>query len=504
MTKVIAQGRLKGRKPIAVIDIGSNSVRLVVYEGLVRAPTVLFNEKILCGLGKGLANTGRLEDQSVDMALRTLKRFRAVCDQIGVESLHTLATAAAREAENGSSFIEEASRILKNEICVLTGKEEAEFSSYGVLSYFFKPNGLVGDLGGGSLELVNLSLDKMDGGVTLPLGGLRLHDLSAGNLSDASKIVQKYLQQSHILEKNYNRHFYAVGGTWRNLAKLHMLSMHYPLPVMHAYEVTAESLHDFLNIIMKGEIDTITGIESISKNRRHLLSYGAIIMNEIIHTMAPEKIIFSGAGVREGFLYSRLPKNIRKQDPLLAACEEMATLRARSPKQAYELIAFTNNAFEVFGVIETENQKRYREAACLLADIGWRFHPDYRGDQSALQIAYGPYPGMSHHGRLFTALSVFFKNEGLFEDQYAPDFIKLASQETIERARFLGGIMRVANLFSASTAGILPDLRWERKKKAIVLNIPKCHENLVAERPIGRLKQLTKITDIALKYQIID
>ena len=187
MVNSLAQGRLRGRKPVAVIDIGSNSVRLVVYEGLVRSPTVLFNEKILCGLGKGLAKTGRLEPESVEMALRTLRRFYAICEQIDVAAIHTLATAAAREANNGPSFIRDAEQILKTNIRVLTGKEEATYSAFGIISTFHHPDGIAGDLGGGSLELVDIHETNVGEGVTLPLGGLRLQDMSDNDIGKADR-----------------------------------------------------------------------------------------------------------------------------------------------------------------------------------------------------------------------------------------------------------------------------------------------------------------------------
>lgn len=503
MVNSLAQGRLRGRKPVAVIDIGSNSVRLVVYEGLVRSPTVLFNEKILCGLGKGLAKTGRLEPESVEMALRTLRRFYAICEQIDVAAIHTLATAAAREANNGPSFIRDAEQILKTNIRVLTGKEEATYSAFGIISTFHHPDGIAGDLGGGSLELVDIHETNVGEGVTLPLGGLRLQDMSDNDIGKATKIARKYLKNCEILTKNKGRNFYAVGGTWRNLAKLHIAIKRYPLPVMHGYEVETSELESFLHRVAKGQIEQLKNISAISKNRRQLLSYGATVLIEVLRCLDAKKVIFSGAGVREGFLFSQLPPKLRNEDPLIAACQEMATLRARSPQQAYDLIDFTKNAFYVFGFQETEEQKRYREAACLLADIGWRFHPDYRGDQSANQVAFGPYPGITHRGRVYVALSVFYRNEGLFVDEQAPAIIKLADQTMIDRARFLGGVMRVANLFSASTSGILPEFKWQKKQKQIVLTIPERHADLIAERPWGRLEQLSKITNTDLSYEVV-
>ncbi|WP_208437662.1 exopolyphosphatase [Bartonella taylorii] len=501
MTYINAQGRLKGCKPIAVIDIGSNSVRLVVYEGLVRSPTVLFNEKVLCGLGQGVAKTGFLEEKSMEMALRTLKRFRALCRQIGADEVYTLATAAARDAKNGLTFIQNAENILQDKIYLLSGNEEAVYSAYGVVSTFYRPKGISGDLGGGSLELIDVDDSDVGEGITLPLGGLRLQYMSNNNIAIAEKIAHEQFCKSSVLCKSMARYFYAVGGTWRNLAKLHMATKHYRLPVMHGYEVDAVEMEDFLRFVVSGSIADMKGISAVSKNRRQLLPYGAIILIELIRSMGFEKIIFSGAGVREGFLYSRLSQKIRLSDPLIAACTEVAILRARSPKQAEELIDFTSNAFETFGILETENECRYRKAACLLADIGWRIHPDYRGNEAAHQIALGSYPGISHEGRLYAALAVFFRNTSLLIDEESLPIFQLATKNIIEKARILGATMRIAYLFSASTAGILPHLSWRKKTDHVVLYIPRRYADLMGERPLGRLKKLSKIIKTPLAFE---
>ncbi|WP_455479997.1 exopolyphosphatase [Bartonella sp. B23] len=502
MTYMNAQDRLKGCKPVAVIDIGSNSVRLVIYEGLVRSPTVLFNEKVLCGLGQGVAKTGFLEEKSMKIALQTLKRFHALCRQIGAYDVYTLATAATREAKNGSVFIQNVESILQNKIYLLSGSEEALYSAYGVISTFYRPNGISGDLGGGSLELIRIDDSDVDEGITLPLGGLRLQYLSNNNIAVATKIAHEHFSKSAIVRKGMARYFYAVGGTWRNLAKLHMATKHYQLPVMHGYEVDAVEMKNFLRFVVNGNIDNMKGISAVSKNRRQLLSYGAIVLIELIQSMRFEKIIFSGAGVREGFLYSRLPQEVRVADPLIAACTEMAILRARSPKQAEELIDFTTNAFDVFEISETENECRYRKAACLLADIGWRIHPDYRGNEAANQIALGSYPGISHEGRLYAALAVFFRNTSLLIDEESFPIFQLATRNIIEKARILGETMRVAHLFSASTAGVLPHLLWHKKTDHIVLRIPKRYADLLGERPLTRLKKLSKIIKLPLSFEI--
>lgn len=504
MSPAIAQGRLKGLKPVAVIDIGSNSIRVVVYEGIVRSPTVLFNEKILCGLGKGLAKTGKLNEKSVEAALRALRRFRMLAEQAGAVSVHALATAAAREAKNGPDFIAAAEAILGRHIEVLSGKEEAYYSALGIISGFYKPNGVVGDLGGGSLELVAVNDHDVGEGITLPLGGLRLQDMSNEKLSEAAKIARTELGRADLLEAHQGQVFYAVGGTWRNLAKLHMTAKHYPLHVMHGYEIDPAEAQTFLKRVAKGNLDTMRGIESVSKNRRQLLSYGATVLLETIRRMKPSKIVFSALGVREGYLYSLLPKNEQLLDPLLASAEEMAILRSRSPRHARELAAWTTLSLPVLGFDETDDEARYRAAACLVADISWRAHPDYRGSQALNIIAHGSFGGIDHAGRSFMALANYYRHEGLVDDEIAPEILQLATPRLRERAKLLGALLRVVYLLSASMPGVIPRLVWQEEENGIALVVPGDLADLISDRPEGRLQQLAKLTGKTLYFRVAD
>src|SRR6201994_679831 len=188
-----APGRLDRGAPLAVIDIGSNSVRLVVYEGLARAPTALFNEKALCGLGREVQTTGLLAADAVEKALTALRRFRALCRVQKVGRVYAIATAACRDASNGPEFIAKAEKICGCTIEILTGQEEARYSALGVISGIHKPDGIVGDLGGGSLELIDVHGHQVRGGVTLPLGSLALQDLSHKSLKRAERIVKNEL-----------------------------------------------------------------------------------------------------------------------------------------------------------------------------------------------------------------------------------------------------------------------------------------------------------------------
>ncbi|WP_192246264.1 exopolyphosphatase [Mesorhizobium silamurunense] len=499
----ISQGRLQDRRPLSIIDIGSNSIRLVVYEGLARSPTLLFNEKMLAGLGRGIVSTGKLDPEAVTRSMEEFRRFRALSDQAGAEHMYVLATAAAREAVNGPDFIHRAEDVLKTEIRVLSGRQEAHYSALGIISGFHPANGIAGDLGGGSLELIDINGEAIGDGITLPLGGLRLQDMAKNSLVQAQKIARQELARAKLLKGGQGRVFYAVGGTWRNLARLHMEMTNYPLGVMHHYEISADSAQSFLRQVAKGEVEKVKGIEGVSKNRRSLLPYGAIVLQEIMAATQPSKIVVSAQGVREGFLYSLLDAAEQKADPLISAAEELALLRSRSVHHAHDLVEWTGKAFKAFGIDETVDEARYRHAACLLADIGWRAHPEYRGRQSLNIIAHASFIGVDHPGRAYLALASAYRHDGVFNDGIAPEIKALAPPRVLERARVLAAMMRVVYLLTAAMPGVMPRLKWEsRGNGALALVLPASLAALYGERPAGRLAQLARITNRRLMLAV--
>ena len=503
MVESEAQGRLPGMQPVSVVDIGSNSVRLVVYEGLNRTPAILFNEKILCGLGKGIATTGLLDTEAVHRALSAVRRFRVLSEQARATDIHVIATAAAREAANGPDFIAEAEIMLGHPVRVLSGREEAYFSALGVISSFIEPDGIVGDFGGGSLELVDINGSEIGDGITLPIGGLRLSEESGQDTDEAKHIVRDKLGAAKLLRRSKHRTFYAVGGTWRNLAKLHMEISDYPLHMTQGYEIEADEAIEFLQAVEKGDTDKANISRAVSRNRRSLLPYGAITLVEILKTMKADRVSFSGLGVREGFLYSLLSEEQQALDPLLCAADELAILRARSPEYAREMADWTGVAFRAFGIEETLEESRYRRAACLLADISWRAHPDYRGAQSLNLIANGTYGGITHAGRAYIALANYYRFEGLRGDSLSEEMAALATPRLQEFAKVLGALFRVSYLFSASMPGVTPSLRFEPQDDgSIVLNIPSRLRSFAGERLEIRLQQLARTIDTSMHFNI--
>ena len=488
-----AQGRLDVGHSIAVIDIGSNSVRLVIYEGLTRSPTPIFNEKVLAGLGREVQSTGLLAADAVEKALDALRRFRALCDKAGVKKLWCVATAACRDAENGPDFIATAERICRKKIAVLSGKREAHLSALGVVSGMYRPDGIVGDLGGGSLELVDVRGHHARKGITLPLGSLALLDLSEKSVKKAEKIVRKALQQAHMLKQGEGRRFYAVGGTWRALARLHMFQTGYPLHVMHGYVISAREALEFSRLVHRVNPEMLSRIEMVNEARRPLLAYAALVLEHIVRIMKPKEIVISALGVREGLLYSELPARVRAEDGLISAAQDLNQLRSRSPVHCQELIPWTDRFMVSSGLDETAEERRLRHAACLLADIGWRAHPDYRGEQSLNIIANAAFVSVDHPGRAFLSLAVFFRHVGLLDDDLSPHVLELANARMLDRARVLGASLRVAYLASASMPGVLPHTPMVVERGKLKLKLLGRFSALAGERLFARLRQLARL-----------
>jgi exopolyphosphatase/guanosine-5'-triphosphate,3'-diphosphate pyrophosphatase len=485
----------KRASSVAVIDIGSNSVRLVVYEAMERSLTTLFNEKALCGLGREVQSTGLLASDAVIKALTSLRRFRALCRVMKVGRVHAIATAACRDARNGADFIEKAERICGVKINILSGSREARLSALGVVSGVHRPNGIVGDLGGGSLELIDVRGNRVHGGVTLPLGSLALQDLSHKSLKRAERIVKSEISGVAQIRAGRGRNFYAVGGTWRALARIHIVQSEYPLRVMHGYSIAAADALDFARRLRRlVAADMLADIEIVADARRPLLAYAALVLEYIIRVVKPKTIVFSTFGVREGLLYEMLPEQERGRDGFLSAAQRLNELLSRSARHAEELIEWTDRLVRVVRLRETEEDRRLRHAACLLSDIGWRVHPDHRGEETLNLITNGNFGSITHQGRVFVALSVFFRYAGLSEQNEPPEIMQeLVPPAMLERARLLGAAFRVAHLISAARPGVLPATHFRSQGRNLMLVFEHKLVDLVADRVGSRFKQLARL-----------
>jgi len=487
--------------PVAVIDIGSNSVRLVAYDRLSLAPVPMFNEKSLCGLGRAVTITGLLPEDGLEQAYAALRRFRVLCDLMQVETLFVLATAAARQAQNGPAFIAQVRAILRADVEILAGAEEARLAAFGVLSGIHAPDGFAGDLGGGSLELIDLKPGLLGERASLDLGGLALRDKAGRNLKRAGRIVGDALQALPWLRGVEGRDVYAIGGTWRAIARLHMAKTGYPLNVLHGYAVDALVMAEFCRDLLKVDIETLPAISEIARERRPLIAYGALVLEALLRQGGAARFVVSTSGVREGVLRSALPARLHAEDPLLVGARALSDLHARAPAHADDLIAFTDHFAASAMPHETPLQKRLRHAACLLSELAWRANPDYRAEEAARVVAYAALPAISHRDRAFLASVQHARYEGLTETTLPP-LRNLLSLSEVDEARALGCLIRAAYNISAGQPGVLPYTPIEVEGGLVIQNLPPRYADLNNERLTGRLRQLARMLGLGYAVRV--
>ena len=490
------------RRPVAIVDIGSNSVRLVAYDGLDRAPLPMFNEKALCALGNGVLTTGKLSKPGIEKALVALRRFEVMMGILGVAQVYVIATAAARDATNGPEFLAAARDALGGRaVTLLSGPREAELSALGVISGVYKPDGIAGDLGGGSLELIDVRTGQVGAGVTLPLGGLALMDASGRSPKAAAKIARDAFTRCEMLSALNGRTFYAVGGTWRALAKLHMMQSKYPVRVMHGYTLTARQCAELVDLVARSEPGVLPAIEAVNSARRPLLAYGAIVLDELLRRARPKEIVISTFGVREGLLYEALDPETKKQDPLLVAATKLNRLLSRSANFGDDLIRWTGDFLDSSDLTETPEERRLRDAACLLSEINWRAHPDYRGHDSGNAVISAQLPGIDHAGRLFLSRVASLRYLGI-DESTAPTPGGLVTQRSMERANILAASMRIASVLAAGMPGVLSRTPMLCAKGRVTVSLPKEFAGLMNDRLLSRVKQVAKLLTLDVEVKI--
>ncbi|MCH2546419.1 MAG: Ppx/GppA family phosphatase [Alphaproteobacteria bacterium] len=391
---------------IGIIDIGSNSVRLVVYDGMKRAPMPLFNEKSMCELGKGVADTGTLNPEGVGVALECIARFLAMARVMDVVELYILATAAIRDAEDGKDFVRAIEKQHNVKVKVISGKQEAKLAAKGVQASLHNVHGLVGDLGGGSFELVRVEGDTIFEQESLTLGALRLKSESNDSITAATDRARKVFTSVDWLRPHSVDTFYAVGGSFRSLAHAYLLKTGYPLEVIHAYEIPVDKFLPFLRDIALQDERTIGDTEGIARKRAHSLPYAAVALAELLEYMAIKRVIFSTAGIREGYLYDQLSPYLKQEDGLIACCVDLATQSGRLAGYARDLFQWMNPLFEE----ETAQEQRMRFACCVLSEFAWRIHPQYRSEWMFTRIIQSSMTGMNHSERVMLANALYHRH----------------------------------------------------------------------------------------------
>ncbi len=450
------------------MDLGSNSVRLVVFEGRGRNPSAIFNEKAVLGLGRGLQATGRLNEAAVEQALPVLERYGAVARAMHAEPLEVLATAAMRDAANGSAFADALrDRMPGVPLRILTGEEEAQLSAEGVLLGFPGADGILGDLGGGSLEVVDLAGGRAGPAASLALGVLRLCDRAEGDVVRARAFAEADLATVPWLGRGRERDLFLVGGAWRAMARIHMAQTGYPLSIVHHYVLRREEARDLCAVLINAKRAALERMPGAQAKRLADLPFAAVALRRLLRATGASRVVFSANGLREGWYARLLRPAVRDEDPLVAASRELAARFGRDEALPAALIAWTAQLFTG----ETTAQRAMREAACRLSDVGSHDHPDYRADQAFLRVLRQPGVGLDHNARAFLALAVALRYEAEPGGPMLAAVRPLLSAAELRRAETLGAALRLAHTLSGGTTALLDAVTLSMTRDALRLRL---------------------------------
>jgi exopolyphosphatase/guanosine-5'-triphosphate,3'-diphosphate pyrophosphatase len=476
---------------VGVIDVGSNSVRMVVFDGAARSPAYFYNEKIMCALGAGLSQTGHLNPEGRIRALSAIRRFAALAKGMGITPVTAVATAAVREARDGKDFRDEVERETGIKIWIINGKDEARFSAQGVLLGWPGSYGLVCDIGGSSMELADLADGHVGRRMTSPLGPLKLREIEGGKKALKSHIKQTMLDLHDSMENETGMRLFLVGGSWRAIARIDMERRGYPLTVLHEYRMSARQITATADYIAESDLQELRQRCHISDSRMSLVPLAIEVLKRLIRTFKPKDIAVSSYGIREGMLYEQMPRALRERDPLIEACRFAEAKDARMPGFGRILYNFVKPLFPR----ANWQRKRIIKAACLLHDVSWRAHPDYRAEVTFDNTTRANLGGLKHYERVLMGLALMYRYTskpvgGRFDPLFA-----LLDEAQIKEAEILGRAMRLGAMLWLSPDEEPGAFKWNPKTRELTLTLTEHARPLFGEVAEQRFKALANALD---------
>ncbi len=470
---------------VGVVDVGSNSVRLVIFDGAARSPAYFYNEKIMCGLGQGLAETGVLNPEGRARALAAMIRFKSLAEGMGIDTLSVVATAAVRDAKDGPDFREDVQKATGLDIRVIDGREEARLSAQGVLLGWPGSYGLVCDIGGSSMELAELSRGHVGKRITSRLGPFALKGIKGGRKARQGVINETISDLMEAMGQQSDRLF-LVGGSWRAIARIDMLRRNYPLSVLHEYRMSRSDVSRTVKFIQKENKVALRQAAGLSEARMALVPMASEVLGVLVKRIKPHDIAVSSYGLREGLLYEKMSDPIRAQDPLIAACRFSEEKDARIPGFGDLLFDFVRPLFRN----AAPEKRRIHHAACLLHDVSWRAHPDYRHEVCFDNATRANLGGLTHKERVFLGLALLHRYKSNHADSRFQDLFGLLSDEDLREAEVLGKAMRFGSMFSIAASDRMGTLNWRPRKKVLTLKLAPGTQPLFGEVAESRFAAL--------------
>jgi exopolyphosphatase/guanosine-5'-triphosphate,3'-diphosphate pyrophosphatase len=484
------------RAKLAVIDIGSNSIRLVIYEKGNRLLLPFFNEKIICGLGRNLHHNGNFTIEAKINSIKAVSRFVTIATAIKAEKLIVFATAAFRIAKDGKEFVQQIEKECSIKIEKLSGEQEAKLAAQGVLYSFPKADGIAIDLGGGSIELAYINNNEIGKLYSCNVGLLILQEKMR---TEGEEGVKRYIKENlaSINIEKYNDTLYLTGGGFRYLAKLHMKFVNYPLAIINNYQISVKNFLEILDILRtktKEQLEKL--VEDYS--RSETLKESILLTQSLIEVLRPKNIIFCAYGVREGIALSSSTLQYQNEDALVASCKDILNNDYSASNQTEVLFQWVKQIFRC----KIEKFNRLIKACCILSNIARYDHTEYKAELAFQKIIDSIISGITHKERVFIASTLFHRYKIKDKNNIMKHTLKILTPRMKMTAKTLGITLKLAHTFSVGIDSLLKDMKIYIKKNSLVLEISSNSQDLISDTVMKIAKLLAKNLNRKIKIII--
>lgn len=470
---------------IAIIDLGSNSARLVLVNILEGGYFMVFDElKESVRLGQDMEKDGFLKPTRVAQTIKTLKMFRRLCDANRVDKIFAYATAAVRRAKNQKSFLDEVGVTCGIKLKVLSQDEEAQLVYTGVINSMDVPKGLVVDIGGGSTQLIYYNRKHLLAQVTLPFGAVTLTDLFKNEDLSPEQLFEKinsYVREQiegieWLNELDPDTQLIGVGGSFRNLGKISRLLSKYPLDVAHNYHIKTESFHAICDTIKKMELDQTMKIKGLSSGRADIFPSALAAIKAVTDKIPFNEIIISGSGLREGAMFRYAVSTTAERPITDVLGYSLNTLVRYYGENISHVEHVYNLSMQLFKQLKVLHKLprayiKVLRVASILHDVGQHIKYYDHHKHSAYTILNSTLYGVSHREIIMASFVAWAHRKNDISNNDLLKFKNVLTEEDVDAVRKLGVILRIAESFDRSMSGMVKGVNCDVLGDSVIMKI---------------------------------
>lgn len=469
-------------KNIAIIDIGSNSIRLVLVQVKKGSFFKIIKEiKKTVRLGENTNEKNTLLHTKMDMAVETLKVFKRICTSAGVDEIIAVATAAVRKAKNKKEFLNKVKNEIGINIRVLSGNEEAYYAFFGVINSLDLEEGLIMDIGGGSTELILVRNRKLIESVSLPFGSIdlanrfHLYDDVKDKQINAVRdfLVEKY-SEIQWLSHVKNIPLIGVGGTIRNISKIHKKMNNYPLKIMHNYRMLSTSVYHIYDLVKSKNLSSRKKIKGLSKERADIFVGATAAVSELINFCYVDHVIISGSGIREGLIYDYILKNSESIRDILSFSIENIMYKHQLNKNNNDIHvhSLTQKLYEQLKPLHYNNysMEKIIKTSAMLYNSGTNIHYYNHHAHAFYVMLNSGINGLSHKELLISSfIAIASKNK-----EVKLNWVKYKSilcKNDIELIKKIGLLLRMAKNLDICMNSNIENIECSIRKNEVIVQI---------------------------------